>query len=181
MHTSSRSDHRSRTLSERANKMRHAPTPSEARLFAAVRGRRLGVAFRRQVPVLGKYIVDLLAPEVRLVVEVDGGYHGARRDADARRDRALARAGYRVLRLDTELVMRDSPAAVERVREAIAGPSGARWVMSGEDRAFRGGAPARCRFAGKRSWTTSKPRAWTSCSTSGRWFAVECLSVEMRR
>jgi very-short-patch-repair endonuclease len=120
MHTSSRSDHRSRTLSERANKMRHAPTPSEARLFAAVRGRRLGVAFRRQVPVLGKYIVDLLAPEVCLVVEVDGGYHGARRDADARRDRALARAGYRVLRLDTELVMRDAAAVVERVREAIA-------------------------------------------------------------
>jgi very-short-patch-repair endonuclease len=56
--------------------MRHAPTPSEARLFAAVRRRRLGVSFRRQVPVLGKYIVDLLAPEVRLVVEVDVGYHG---------------------------------------------------------------------------------------------------------
>jgi hypothetical protein len=96
--------------------------------------------------VLGKYIVDLLAPEVRLVVEVDGGYHGARRDADARRDRALARAGYRVLRLDTELVMRDASAVVALVREAIAGPSGARWVISGEDRAFRGGAPVRCRL-----------------------------------
>ena len=61
-----------RTLSERAIGMRHAPTPSEARLFEAVRGGRLGVAFRRQVPVLGSYIVDLLAPEVRLVSHVSG-------------------------------------------------------------------------------------------------------------
>jgi hypothetical protein len=58
MHTPCRSDRRSRALSERAAGMRHSPTPSEARLFEAVRGGRLGVSFRRQVPVLGKYIVD---------------------------------------------------------------------------------------------------------------------------
>jgi len=63
---------RERQLAERAGAMRHAATPSEARLFEALRGRRLGVGFKRQVPVLGRYIVDLLAAEVRLVVEVDG-------------------------------------------------------------------------------------------------------------
>jgi len=96
--------------------MRRAPTTSEARLFAALRGGQLGVAFRRQVPLLGRFIVDLLAPQLRLVVEVDGGYHEQR--ADARRDRALARAGYTVLRLEAELVMSDLPAAVARVRAA---------------------------------------------------------------
>jgi very-short-patch-repair endonuclease len=105
-----------RLLTERATAMRHAPTASEARLFDALRAGRLGVTFRRQVPVLGRFIVDLLAPEVLLVVEVDGLYHEQRRDADARRDRALARAGYRVLRIEAELVMRDLPAAVARVR-----------------------------------------------------------------
>jgi very-short-patch-repair endonuclease len=106
-------------LVERAAQMRAAPTSSEARLFEALRGRRLGVAFRRQVPVLGRFIVDLLAPERRLVVEVDGAYHAPRAEADARRDRALARAGYRVLQIDAELVMRDLPAAVARVRDTV--------------------------------------------------------------
>jgi very-short-patch-repair endonuclease len=41
--------------------MRAALTDSEARLWAAIRGRRLGVAFRRQV-VIETFIVDFLAP-----------------------------------------------------------------------------------------------------------------------
>ena len=114
-----------RVLVERATQMRHAPTASEARLFDALRGGRLGVAFRRQVPVLGRYIVDLLAPEVGLVVEVDGGYHAGRGRADARRDRAMVRAGYRVLRLEAALVMSDLDAAVARVVAEIEALRGA--------------------------------------------------------
>jgi very-short-patch-repair endonuclease len=109
----------SRLLGERAFEMRRAPTSSEARLFDAVRAARLGVTFRRQVPLAGRFIVDLLAAELRLVVEVDGGYHARRCRADARRDRALARAGYCVLRLDAELVMSDLPAALARIRVEI--------------------------------------------------------------
>jgi very-short-patch-repair endonuclease len=100
--------------------MRHAPTTSEARLFEAVRGGRLGVSFRRQVPLAGRFIADLYASEVRLVVEVDGLSHARRGQADARRDRTLARIGCRVLRIDAELVMRDLPAAVERIRNEVA-------------------------------------------------------------
>jgi very-short-patch-repair endonuclease len=111
---------RSRTLQQRAVCMRHSPTLSEARLFEAVRGRQLGVSFKRQVPLLGRYIADLFASEVRLVVEIDGGYHAERGDADARRQRALEHAGYRMVRLDAELVMRDLDAAVARVRAVIA-------------------------------------------------------------
>ncbi len=109
----------SRVLVERAAQMRHAPTASEERLFEALRGGRLGVALRRQVPVLGRFIVDLMAAEVRLVVEVDGGYHAQRARADARRDRALGRAGYRVLRVEAELVMGDLEAAVAQVAAEI--------------------------------------------------------------
>jgi very-short-patch-repair endonuclease len=110
---------RTSQLDQRATQMRHAPTTSEARLFELVRGGQLGVTFRRQVPVLGRYIVDLLAPQIRLVVEIDGDYHTERARADARRDRALARAGYSVVRIEAELVMRDEDAAVARVRAAI--------------------------------------------------------------
>jgi very-short-patch-repair endonuclease len=110
---------RQQLLEGRADFMRRQPTASEARLFEAVRGGRLGVAFRRQVTVLGRYIVDLLVPSLRLVVEVDGGYHEERQRHDERRDRALARAGYRVLRVPAGLVMRDLQAAVAMVAAGI--------------------------------------------------------------
>ena len=99
--------------------MRASLTPSEALLSARIRGRRLGVVFRRQVPLLGRFIADFLAPAVRLVVEVDGGHHAEQARADAHRDAVLARAGYRVLRLDAALVTRDLEAAVSRVRAAL--------------------------------------------------------------
>jgi very-short-patch-repair endonuclease len=119
MRNTIRPDQRSRTLAEHAAQMRRVPTPSEAKLFEAVRGGRLGVTFRRQVPVLRRYIVDLLAPAARLVVEVDGGYHRERQRADERRDRALSRAGYQVLRLESELVTSDLPAALALIRAAV--------------------------------------------------------------
>ena len=52
--------------------MRAVPTPSEARLWSALRLRQLGVVFRRQV-VVGDFIVDFLAPGAGLAVEMDGG------------------------------------------------------------------------------------------------------------
>jgi very-short-patch-repair endonuclease len=84
---------------------------------AALRGGRLGVVFRRQVPI-GRYIADFACAEARLVVAVDGASHRGRARADARRDEALRRAGWRVVRVSAELVMRDVEAAVGRVREA---------------------------------------------------------------
>jgi very-short-patch-repair endonuclease len=110
---------RKELLGERAREMRWMPTPSERLLWAHIRGRRLGVVFRRQVPLLGRFIADFLAPARRLVVEVDGGYHAGRERADAQRDAALQRAGYRVLRLEADLVLRDVERAVECVRGAL--------------------------------------------------------------
>ena len=79
----------------------------------------MGVVFRRQVPLLGRFIADFFAPAQRLVIEVDGAYHGERARADARRDSALERAGYRVLRLDASLVVSNIETALERIRSAL--------------------------------------------------------------
>lgn len=68
---------RSQLLHERARAMRSAMTASEARLWSALSGSQLGVAFRRHV-VIGDFIVDFRAPVPRLVVEFDGGYHELR-------------------------------------------------------------------------------------------------------
>jgi very-short-patch-repair endonuclease len=105
-------------LAAYAHRLRQEPTDSEARLWRALRSGQLGVSFRSQVPVLG-FIVDFLAPSVRLIVEVDGGYHERRQSTDARRDRKLASAGYRVVRLPAELVTDDLPAALLALRRAL--------------------------------------------------------------
>ena len=108
-------------LAERAHVMRHQPTPSEIKLWAAISAGQLGVAFKRQVPI-GNFIVDFLAPAVKLVVEVDGGSHVGRAAADARRDRKLARLGYRVVRLEAGWVISQTPLAIGQIRSALQEP-----------------------------------------------------------
>ncbi|HEY6724778.1 MAG TPA: DUF559 domain-containing protein [Polyangiaceae bacterium] len=106
-------------LEHRAHAMRHTPTESEAALFRLLSGKQLGVAFKRQVPLGGRYIGDFVAASTKLVVEVDGGAHARRQQADARRDRFLHRLGYRVLRLEAQLVLEQPLVAVERIRRAL--------------------------------------------------------------
>ena len=99
--------------------LRHGSrSPADVLGARQLSGSKLGVAFRRQVPV-GRYIADFMAPSLRLIIEVDGGYHRQRVVADARRTRVLERLGYRVLRLDAELVSRQLPLAVEAIRNAL--------------------------------------------------------------
>lgn len=117
-----RASYRSR-LAGHAARMRVEPTPSETLLWSRLKGSQLGVAFRRQV-VLGEadgklFVVDFLAPKARLVVEVDGGAHTGRTERDERCGKALARLGYRVLRLSAELVERQVAEAAARVHEAL--------------------------------------------------------------
>ena len=87
-----------RTPTERARALRREDTDAEARLWAALRDRRLGGwKWKRQVP-FGPYIVDFLCLETRLVVEVDGSQHADLIAYDSRRTAWLGRHGLRVLR-----------------------------------------------------------------------------------
>jgi very-short-patch-repair endonuclease len=101
--------------------MKASPTPSEAALWSALVNKKLGVSFRRQV-VIGSFVVDLVAPARKVIVEVDGGCHREKLRADARRDEKLRRLGYRVLRLEAEFVIKQLPVAVALVCEAIDSP-----------------------------------------------------------
>jgi very-short-patch-repair endonuclease len=109
---------RAAVIATRARAKKFELTFSEQKLWSAIRGGRLGVQFRRQVAI-GRYIADFFALQCGLVVEVDGGYHGRRRGPDARRDEAMRSWGLHVLRLEEELVVRDLPAAVARIREEL--------------------------------------------------------------
>jgi very-short-patch-repair endonuclease len=106
-------------LEPRARVMRQQPTLTEHILWQAIRGGRLGVTFRRQVP-LGPFIVDFLAPRARLVVEVDGGYHELRVTADARRTQWLERRGYRVVRVSAPSVAHELASVLGVIAGALA-------------------------------------------------------------
>jgi very-short-patch-repair endonuclease len=105
-------------LEQCASATRRTMTPSELRLWSALSARKLGVQFRREVPLLGRFIVDLRT-ECAARRRGCGACHADRRAADARRDAALERAGYRVLRIEAALVMRDLHAAVALVRATL--------------------------------------------------------------
>ncbi len=83
----------------RARGLRRALTRYEVRLWMRLRGSQLGVAFRKQHPI-GPCIVDFAAPSVHLVVEIDGGQHGAPDGlaADRKRDAFLSSKGWEVMR-----------------------------------------------------------------------------------
>jgi very-short-patch-repair endonuclease len=98
--------------------MRADVSPPEQLLWAGLTSRKLGVSFRRQVPLVG-YICDFVCASRRLVVEVDGAHHRGRRAADARRDACLARLGLRVPRLEAEMAMLEVRVALTYVEAAL--------------------------------------------------------------
>ncbi|MDP3254430.1 endonuclease domain-containing protein [Bosea sp. (in: a-proteobacteria)] len=81
----------------RARAMRKEPTEAERKLWYLTRDRRFsGFKFRRQFAI-GRYIVDLICLERRLVIEADGGQH-AENAYDAERDAWIVAQGFRMRR-----------------------------------------------------------------------------------
>ncbi len=97
-----------------AKKLRHAQTSVETALWRELRDRRMGGwKFRRQVPIEG-YIADFVCLDARLIVEVDGPVHSEPEQQlkDVERDAALARHGFRTLRLDAGIAVAKMIAAI---------------------------------------------------------------------
>lgn len=81
-----------------ARQLRSQSTDAERLLWSKLRSRQVdGWKFRRQVP-LGRYIVDFLCEDARLIVELDGGQHSEALAYDANRTEWLNENGYRLVR-----------------------------------------------------------------------------------
>ena len=83
-----------------AKELRNHCTDSERTLWRYLRAKRLeGFKFRRQQPI-GKYIVDFVCLEKKIIIEIDGGQHTEANAEvyDRIRDSWLEGEGYRVLR-----------------------------------------------------------------------------------
>ncbi|VXA98998.1 endonuclease domain-containing protein [Brevundimonas sp. G8] len=102
----------------RARAMRKALTPSEARLWVALRElRHEGLHFRRHAPLRGYYL-DFFCWARGVIVEVDGGSHldEDRARQDRVRDVVFAREGLITLRYDNLMVRDELAQVVEDVR-----------------------------------------------------------------
>ena len=80
-----------------AKNLRKNVTDTEKYLWKHLRGKKLeGYKFCRQHPI-GKYIVDFVNLERKIIIELDGGQH-LENKKDKLRDRWLEEQGYEILR-----------------------------------------------------------------------------------
>ena len=104
-----------------ARELRERSTDAERLFWSRVRAHRLhGYKFKRQQPV-GKYIVDFVCFEARLIVELDGGQHAGQR-TDAVRDAWLSDEGYRVLRFWNNDVLTNIEGVIETMAKHLQHP-----------------------------------------------------------
>jgi len=106
-----------KALREFARHNRSHMNDAEVRLWIELRRRALGHRFHRQ-RVIGRFIVDFVCVERRLVVEVDGSQHEDS-SHDRCRDEYLASRGYRVLRFWSWDVLAATGSVVADIREAL--------------------------------------------------------------
>ena len=105
-----------------AKKLRINSTDTEKYLWKYLRGRQLeGSKFRRQHPI-GKYIVDFINLERKIIIEVDGGQH-LENKKDKLRDIWLKEQGYEVLRFWDNEVLTNIDGVLELIREKLSSPS----------------------------------------------------------
>ena len=111
------------TLRLIADERREHPTRAERALAAILSGLNEGALdgrFRREWVCGGRWIVDFYFPEVRLGIEVDGGYHRSttQKGWDLFKEGGLESAGVTLLRLTNEEVFGDRERLLGKLRQA---------------------------------------------------------------
>ena len=102
-----------------ARELRKNLTEAERALWRYLRLRQLGGhKFRRQQPI-GKFIVDFVCLEKRLIVEVDGGHHSKQVAYDLERDTWLKKQGFSILRFWDNQVLREIDSVKEVIMEKL--------------------------------------------------------------
>jgi len=105
-----------------AKKLRINSTDTEKYLWKYLRGRQLeGFKFRRQHPI-GRYIVDFVNLERKIIIELDGGQH-LENKKDKLRDKWLKEQGYDVLRFWDNEVLTNIEGVMESIRMKLYSPS----------------------------------------------------------
>jgi len=110
-------------LTEAARKLRKTGTEAEKKLWQRLRKKQLeGFKFRRQQPI-GRYIVDFVNFEDRLIIELDGGQHKIQKGYDTKRDIWFEQQGFKVLRFWNNDVFINIEGVLEVIRKKLLSPS----------------------------------------------------------
>ena len=105
----------------RARGLRKNPTKAEKLLWSQLRFWQVdGYKFRRQQP-LGKYIVDFVCLEKKLIIELDGGQHAEQVEYDSTRDGWLAAHGFRIIRFWNNDVLKNSDGVKQEILTTLQG------------------------------------------------------------
>lgn len=106
-------------MNDLARRLRRRSTPAERILWQLIRNRQLdGFKFRRQYPI-GRYIVDFVCIEARLVIELDGAQHYPRPMTDEVRDRWLVSVGYTILRFANGEIVHEPDRVLEVIYRSL--------------------------------------------------------------
>jgi len=107
-----------KTLQPLRRKLRAASTDVERYLWQRLRSKQLlGLRFLRQYGV-GKYILDFYCPAIRLAIELDGGQHATKQEADILRTSFLNSQDIIVLRFWNNDVFQNTDGIMQTIFEA---------------------------------------------------------------
>ena len=113
--------HLAKDLLLHAKEMRKEPTLSEALLWDNLRREKLDVRFRRQ-HLIGKYIVDFVCLEKRLIVEVDGEYHNTKEQIELDDERTLEleqKHNFKIIRFSNDEVKTQTPVVLTKIQQEL--------------------------------------------------------------
>ncbi|MBF0106277.1 MAG: endonuclease domain-containing protein [Deltaproteobacteria bacterium] len=104
-----------------AKDLRINASDAENKLWHYLRSKSLlNLKFRRQA-VIGRYIVDFVCHEKKLVIELDGGQHYAQEEYDKKRSRWLEGEGYKVIRFDNNEFLKNVDGVLEIIVQCLMG------------------------------------------------------------
>jgi very-short-patch-repair endonuclease len=111
------------TAIELCRKLRECSTPTEEKLWSALRHRKsLGKKFLRQHPIFFKYIqtqsffiADFYCSERKLIIEIDGKSRDYQKEYDKLRAHLINALGIKVIRFKNSEIENDLPSVLERL------------------------------------------------------------------
>lgn len=108
-------DHAPEALAS-VRRLRREMTLPEVLLWRLLKGKPMGVKFRKQHPI-ENYVVDFYCAEKRIAIEIDGIAHdlGDRPKRDVSRDARLRALGIEVIRISAADVLRDVDGAADGI------------------------------------------------------------------
>ena len=108
-------------LKDFANENRKNPTQAESILWDYLKGKQLGVSFRRQ-HVIGEYIADFICLSHHLIIEIDGNYHQLpeQQSSDEERTKRLEELGMKIIRFTNDEIIGNIEMVINKIKEEIA-------------------------------------------------------------